>query len=135
MKRFVTVALAFAFVFAAANAYACGEKNSSAKANAMKADAKGSQAEVKTAEAGGACESGAKAMTADVKKTDGVSGCTYMKGASDKASLEKSNSGCCPAGKTTKASNASQKAEVTEEKTDKNPVLIMSAPVSTGNQQ
>ena len=60
-------------------------------------------------------------MTTEAKKTDAkAANCAYMPG-------------CCEP-KATKASNASQKAEVKQEKSEKNPVLIMSAPVELSNQ-
>jgi hypothetical protein len=156
MKKTLTVAVAMALIFAAANAYAGGEKCKAAKAEAskakaelttnsdgtchsdvkaMNADAKAGTPDAKAMNAGangcasdgkamnantGACGSRAKAMTADVQKADAkVANCPVTPG-------------CCDT-KVSKASNASQKAEMTEEKKDANPVLIISAPVEVSS--
>jgi len=90
MMKILTASLAIAFAFAAVNAYACDEKNNSAKAEAGKANVEMTSANDGTchSETGatkanaGACESKAKAMTAEVQKTGAEGCCPFSKGAS-----------------------------------------------------
>jgi hypothetical protein len=145
MKKTLIIAFALTFVFAAVNAYASGEKNNAAKADATKAKAE------MTSSADGACLSdtkamntdagscapGAKAMTAEAHKVEGTSSCPYMKDANakvQKADVKAADCpvtpGCCDQ-KGVKSSTASQKAEVKQEKKAENPVLIMSSPSGT----
>lgn len=139
-------------------------EKSAAKAQLSSSSAAGcqSQGEATKADASGSChsEDGAKAMTTEARKVDGASACPYMNGSYKKGAAMKTDTqggygssakaaeskkvdassncpvrpGCCES-KTTKASSASQKAEVTEKK-DVNPVLIMSNHVEgSGDQQ
>ena len=136
MKKILTVALALAFVFVAINAYACGDKSNATKAKSgMTSNSASCSPDTKVMKAdAGSCEPAARAMTAEAGKTEGASSCPSMKDADSK--MEKIDGGCC-AGKSTKTSTASQKAEVKQEdEKSGNPVLIMSAPTgSTMNQE
>lgn len=121
MKRLIAIATVFIFVFVASGVYACGEKNSSAKAskasydsecgsNAAKAstvESNADNAEVTTADynAGSAgnkayCAKKSDEVKASVSKADAVSGC-HWKGEATKASVMKADAKAgnvnCPA--------------------------------------
>ncbi|OGC95143.1 MAG: hypothetical protein A2W25_08170 [candidate division Zixibacteria bacterium RBG_16_53_22] len=149
MKKTLTAALALTFIFAAINAYACGDKTNAGKAEAITAKAEmtsnsaSSTLDSRAMKAdAGSCESAAKAMTAEAHKVEGAMSCPYMKSADAKMQKAESKAADCPVTpgccdqKGVKSSTASQKADVMQDdKKAANPVLIMSAPAgSTINQ-
>ncbi len=137
MKKILVAAIALAFVFTTVNAYACGEKTNAAKAKATKAKAEmtsndngscHSATEAQKADAGSKAPS-AKVMTTEAHKIGDAASCPYMKDAD--AKVHKADAGNCCDGKTTKATDASQKAEVKQEnKKADDPVQITDVPTS-----
>jgi hypothetical protein len=156
-KVFIVMAIA-AFLFAAANSYACGNKSS---AESSKASATTTDAKIKTADAG--CASGSATQTGAQNCTDakaanaGAENCPMMKDATAKhadakgegsescpymkdGSAQKAGaSGCCSGSKaaTTKASSVSTETKsqdelVSKDSKDNSPVLLISSPAQGG---
>lgn len=122
MRKIMTITLAMALVFMAANAYACGNKaNTDATKASMTSNDAACQPDAKAAKAETAKSGDAKVMTTEAK------GCPSMKSTSDDAAVKKTDAAgsCCPAKSgTTKASSKAASAEAPQTK-DSQPVMLM----------
>lgn len=97
MKKVLVMATTLAFIFAAGNSYACGQKGESGS-KASKAETTVPQAGVKAANASEQASAAQPAATAQgaekakVMTTESKNSCPYMKDAGKKASAD---GGCC----------------------------------------